>query len=374
MAEREGIYKPKDRPFYYVRTDPITGGKVSTGERTKAKAREWLRRRKNEAERREKDPTYAASQELFTKWCDIFLDRVEERGRSEKTIAIYETKLGHWVRILGEDATMDAVTQESVDRFVSTRRKEGVSEHTIFKECSKLKQMLKTAQRAKVWFGDLEKLFPDDVAPNYVPRKRALTLDEMVALVDACGTRLGAMYAAAGAMGLRRSEALKFDPARDLRKNGEKWEAHVRGTKTRESDRVVPVLTIFRPLLKRALPHMPIGEAPSNIQRDTAVACRRAGIEYCSTNDLRRGFCTVLLEHGVSESVARRLLGHSSDTMVRTVYGKTRPESLRDQAESAIRRSLGDKMGTPKRRRQRSTETRAPRKSPKTLKREKKNA
>src|SRR6478736_4662996 len=133
MAERDGILKRGK--VWHVRTDPITKRQRSTGKLTRGEALAWLADRHAEARKRDEDPRYAAATARFAEWCDKFIDRCRERKRSEFTIGIYEQKLGHWLRILGEGATMNDVTQTAVDRFLTQRRLERVSAHTLHKEC-----------------------------------------------------------------------------------------------------------------------------------------------------------------------------------------------------------------------------------------------
>lgn len=335
MAERDGIFKRRE--IWHVRVDPITGRQLTTGKSTRKDALAWVSERRAEAERIRRDPSYAAAQASFVDWCDIFLDRCEERGVRKVTRDLYAQKLGHWVRVLGEGATMNDVTKASVDRFVSSRRADGISAHTLHKECSVLVRMLKVAKRGGVWFGDLDTLVPEDITPQYVPRDRALPLAEVAALVAACPPVLAALVRVCVALGVRLSEALKLSPEDiDL----EAKTVRIRGTKTAGSAREVPVLSLFLPLLEAALPMLPIAEKPNNLYRSFDVACRRAGVVYCTPNDLRRSHASILLESGTSPDVVRRLLGHTSDAMVRTVYGRTRPEALRELAEGAIARRV----------------------------------
>jgi hypothetical protein len=57
-----------------------------------------------------------------------------------------------------------------VDQYISGRRSEAVTDHTIAKELVPLRASLKLAKRAGLWFGDLEALFPAGFAPDYRPR------------------------------------------------------------------------------------------------------------------------------------------------------------------------------------------------------------
>lgn len=368
MAEKEGIFKRNG--VWYVRTDPLNGGKVSTRERTKKGALRWLHEREQEATRRETDPAYSAAKATLVDWCDTFLDRAEERGCSQATLSFYNQKLGHWVRFLGVTSNMSDVNQGNVDRFVSSRRLDRVSEHTISKECAVLVRMLKVAKRGGAWSGDLDSLIPEDVRPSYVPRSRALKMEEVTKLVAVARPYIAALVALSAGLGVRLSEAQKLTREDFSKRDGT---VRIRGTKTEAADRVVPILANFRKLVDGALPLLPLGPYNCNLYRDLEVDCRRAGIEYCTPNDLRRSHATILLEFGVSPDVVRRLLGHTSEAMVRQVYGRTRPESLREQAEAAIGGKL-DEIGTSSRPRKPRPRPSAKSKLPKTLNGEKSDA
>src|SRR5205085_302848 len=59
-------------------------------------------------------------------------------------------------------------------------------------------------------------------------------------------------------------------------------------------------------------------------------ACRRAAIEHCSPNDLRRTFATWLRRSGVSPDLIAPAMGHADSRMVERVYGRLSPEQLRE--------------------------------------------
>lgn len=60
--------------------------------------------------------------------------------------------------------------------------------------------------------------------------------------------------------------------------------------------------------------------------RDLALACRRSGIERCSSNDLRRTFATWMRMEGLPTDILGATLGHVDSRMVERVYGRLSPE------------------------------------------------
>jgi integrase len=326
MARRDGLYKRGSR--WWVRTDPITRKARTTGCKSLAAARDWLKER----ERLAVNPAYAAAQEATLGY---WIGRVIEAKRpysSDATIQVYEQKLGHFIRLWGEDFRLGDITPDLIDAFVNRRRSEGVVDHTIVKELAKLTTMLRLAKRSGAFHADIESLKPPDLVPNYQPRKRALTREEVVRLLAVLPPPRAALVAVCVALGVRLSEAYRILPS-DV--DMDAGRVFVGGTKTKASKRWLPVLSLYRPMLAAALPHLPL-PLWSNLHNTLATACRRAGIERCTPNDFRRTHSTLLIEAGVDRDVVRRLLGHTTTDMVDRVYGQPRPEALGRLAESRL--------------------------------------
>lgn len=330
MAQRRGgLYKRG--PFWWIRTDPVTGKARST----KCSDLEAARRFFAVRERIAADPSHAAAETArLDEWIRRVIAAKERAGKSAATIEVYRTKLGHWLR-LAPGAMLAQVTPEFVDAFVEQRRREDVSDHTISKEVSHLLTVLRAAKRARAYAGDLETLRPADLHAGYKPRKRALSRQEVQRLLAELAPELGALVAVCIALGCRLSEAQKLLPSDVELSLGR---VHIGGTKTEEADRFVPVLSVYRGLLAAALPYLPLAPR-NNICRDLAAACRRAGIEPCTPNDLRRTHATLLSEAGVDRDVTRRLLGHTTTNLVDRVYGQPSTAALAELAESSIARA-----------------------------------
>jgi integrase len=323
----DGLFKRGG--IWWIRTDPISRKARSTGCRDPKAAKAYRAQRELLAS----DPAYTASETAtLGEWIENLI-RTKKTDKSAATIKIYVQKLGHFVRLWGADMPLCEITTGLCDRYVVTRRTEGVTDHTIVKEFSALSQLLKLATRGGCYSGQIALLRPIDVAARYEPRKRALPSAEVIALLRACQPRLKAFCEVSVAFGLRFSEVLKVEPG-DLDRTN--WVVRIRGTKTKKAKRNLPVLVPFRPLIEDALPHLPLRRY-NNIARDLAAACRRAGIDRATPNDLRRSHATLLVEAGVDRDVVRRLLGHSTSTMVERVYGQPRPEALALLAAEKVR-------------------------------------
>ncbi len=313
--------------LWWARTDPITGKQQSTGQTDRKLAARWLAERKRLAE----DPHYAISATAsLGLWVAKTLQS-KATDKSPSTLIVYRQKLGHFLRIWGEHLPLFDIVPTLCDAYTDQRRSEGVTDHTIVKEFSALSQLLKLARRSGCYPHQIEALRPLDVAPRYRPRERNLTPEELGGLLRASAPRLRSLVAVTVSTGARLSEALKLSRG-DV---GSDWVAHLEGTKTEESDRVIPVLGPFRELLASAFPYIPL-ESYRNVTRDLAAACKRAGIERVTPNDLRRTHATLLISAGVDREVVRRLLGHKTSAMVERVYGRPTPEALAQLASPAL--------------------------------------
>jgi integrase len=326
MAQkRDGLYKRG--PVWWIRTDPVTSKPRSTGCRDLEAARRYRAKR----ERLAADPSHAAAETArLDEWIRRVIAVKESDGSSSSTVEVYRTKLGHWLRLAPEAMLVD-VTPDFVDAFVAQRRLEEVTDHTISKEVTHLCTVLKAAKRAGCYPGDVATLRPPGLHAGYKPRKRALTREEVVALMAELKPELAALVAICVALGCRLSEAYRLRPS-DIGPTS----VHIRGTKTDEADRHVPILSIFATLFARGARELPLGSEPNNLRRDIAAACARAGIPVASPNDFRRTHATLLAEAGVDRDVTRRLLGHTTTRLVDTVYGQPTTEALGALAESKL--------------------------------------
>jgi integrase len=326
-AKRDGLFKRG--PIWWIRTDPVTGKAHSTRCRDIEAARAF----RAERERLKTNPSYAASKTArLDKWIARVIASKEKQKKSPATIGVYRTKLGHWLRI-APNALLCEVLPPFVDAFVEKRRAEEVTDHTIRKEVDHLCIVMRAAERAGEYVGNVDALCPPDLHTGYEPRERALTREELFPLLEELKPELMAVVAVAVALGCRLSEIYRLTPA-DIN-----WAAGIvliRGTKTKKSLRRVPILSLFRELLEAAALYLPLGEEPNNLHRDIKAACARAGIANATPNDFRRTHATLLSEEGVDADVTRRLLGHTTRALVDRIYARPRPEALGKLAETKL--------------------------------------
>jgi len=296
-----------------------------------AVARQW--------ERDAADPDHAAARTAtLTSALQLLLTRDAEEvlagRRSPDTVAFHRSKAGHLVRLFETDAEgrhvpfpLATLRPADVDRYISVRRGEKVADATVAKELVVLRKSLRLAIRAGLWRGRVEEVIPVAFSAGYEPRTRALTAGEVAKLLPDRAARAAFIVATSACW--RESElARREDVGEGLAT------VLLRGTKRKTRFRTVPIVSPGqRSLLTYALEHAG-GKAGAlfapwrNARRDLAQACRRAGIERCSPNDLRRTFASWQVEAGVPLFPIAQAMGHKDTRMLERVYGRQTPEQL----------------------------------------------
>jgi len=327
----DGLYK-RGR-IYWASRDPVTGQRnVSTKCTDVEAARLWLRHR----ERLAADPAYKGSLDAtFGEWSDTFLK--SKRGKSEATREFNATKVKAILTVIPRETPLADITPGFVDHYVETRlaapQPRPPHAYTVAREVRIIISTLAKAKRSGCYPGDLEALMPTDLEGRYTPRERSLTPEEVVAFVQALPTmRWKALAAVCVALGCRLSEACRLAPEDVDLDAGLVW---IDGRKTSTSDRTLPVLSPYLPLLTFALSALPIGEI-SNVDRTFKLACARAEIARLSPNDLRRTHATLNGVMGLPDDMIARLLGHATVSMAKRTYNRTKAAQLAPVAERLL--------------------------------------
>lgn len=298
--------------------------------------------------------------------CDLY--RNNKRGlikrdkRSAASLEFFQTKIGHLERILGGALRLVDLAPRHLDAYVEARELEpgartgsNITAHTIKKELVAFRQALELAQRAGIYSGLIDPLFPPDHTAEYVPRDRALDRSEVAILVrslmpdpqdiyrkslkDGDHAARVAFLVATAARWSGAARCRREDVAPDL-----SW-VQLRETKTDRAYRKVPIVTTDqKALLRFALDHAAgtdglLFRPWESVNRDFVKACKRAGIPRCSPNDLRRTMALWLRAAGVPAEVVGMILGHTTARMVETVYARLqrRPEELARLIESHLK-------------------------------------
>ncbi len=255
------------------------------------------------------------------------------------TLDFYTRKLGHIARVLGDDTPLATVAAAKVDGYISQRRDEGASEHTIAKELHQLEVTLRLSKRRDLWHGDVDKVMPVDFSPRYEPKTRALSVAEVLRVVAALDPDRGAWVALAAGAGaelaaLERAERGDWTEGRDA--------VTIRGTKNDRRARVVPiVLPACRDLVRFAFAHG-AGEGQKLLApwgknwRDLQLVAAKLKVEPFSLHTLRHSFATWHLAAGLSWDDTARACGHADTKMLHRIYGHMTPEELRARLASLL--------------------------------------
>jgi integrase len=334
----------------------------STKQRDKKSARLRLR----DEERRATDPNYARSHTTLSYALQLLIkDRLEGSRAvpptcSAATVKMYQQKAGVLTRILETDAAgefeplpLNKISADLVDAYISARRAEWalppvaavldpdgkvkaparagrhITDSTIHKELVTLSCALKIALRRGDWIGNVDAIMPTAFSPEYKPKDRRLSVDELEALLAELTPDHAARVAfivATSAEWIATERALDDDISMSF--------VLVRGSKNSNRYRTVPIVSDDQHrLLEHALKCSrgvdgKLFKPWASENRDLRRACTRAGIPSCSPNDLRRTCATWLRVGGVRPADIAPVLGHADSKMVEKVYGKLTPAEL----------------------------------------------
>jgi integrase len=340
--------------------------------------KEVARIRIQQLERVEANPDLAAHFTPLSEVLSAFLDdadsRVARGDLAEASVRMFSTHARHLQRVLGEATPMSEVTLSTCQGYIDQREDEGAAVSTIGKEVSTLRCVLVVARKKGFFTAGVDATVPD-YSVAYVPRVRWIAREEAWRLVrHVASTRPGraATLAWIFGSGARLGEAAA---ARVGDYDAKAKRIRIRGTKTEGAARVLPVTGLMAPFLEFAAEH---GDGKDgalfaswgSVRRDLGIAGAQIGlvtqvgddgavevvrvvdgkgrevdargkpnkalkadastriVGTPSPNDLRRSFCSWMIEDGVSHEVCARMMGHTSTAMVSRVYGRSRPESL----------------------------------------------
>lgn len=327
MPSTRGFWKKRGRggEVWYCR-HPVTNRQLSTGCRDLTAARLW----RAQLERQAADPTHNPAPPSTYLLKNVTNAAIADRtriGRSAATLEIYECKLSHVARVLGENLDVRKLTRAAAEHYIDTRMgpDEEASAHTVRRELVSLRVALKLVRGLPYQVKDVVPM----IADGYEPRSTYLTKAQFKRLLTFLQPhrRLDIIFMAL--TGARKGEYERAERG-DIR-GKVVW---LRGTKTKTAARSVPLQPDLAAAIKKADPPKKGRMFPlwHKLSRDLAVACRRAGLPRVSPNDLRRTYCTWLRDAGVDEGTCASLLGHTNSLMVRLVYGR----ATTDRKQKAI--------------------------------------
>ncbi len=247
--------------------------------------------------------------------------------RAEATRRAHRQKAGHLLRVFGEETTVDELTMDRVSQYHEIRLAEGAHRSTVFKENSLLNQVLKWGRQRGMHHREPRSIVAS-IRNEYEPRTRFLDPSEVTPLLAELTPRRQRWVLLALYTGARRS-AVEGMEWRDV--NLPNLQLLVRGTKTKRSRRHVPIPAALEAMLREVPVHArhgPLVEPWSGVAKGLKRACRRAGIEAVTPNDLRRTYASWLMQAGAEAFVVARLMGTSVE-MIDKTYGHLKDDNLR---------------------------------------------
>lgn len=298
-------------------------------------------------------------------------------GAAKNTVAFHSACGRHLVRLFGKDALIAGFAGSGglalLQSYSDKRLEEKAHRHTIQKEHRVLRHSLRLAADVGLFAGDPRKLKVEGFTRAkgkrgyYQPGRTWLQNAEQVEAllrhtsINSARNRVDRLddtlcYVN---LGVRRRELLKIRPEHvDLAART----VLVMGTKTDGAERTLPLnrrmVEVFTRRVQGAPPGRPLFVEWGSGNRDLKSNWRRARAELVTPeegdsphileekarldttlpkslnfNDLRRTFCSLMKNAGVSFEDCAELLGHEDIEMVRLVYGLTAMDSKRAAVE-----------------------------------------
>lgn len=322
----------KRGPVWWARW---TEGGCTVRRTTGVRDRKAAQRTIDRWQRERADPQHHAAHKATVRSAAArFVEDLANEGLSDGTINMYECKSSHVVRLLG-DVRLADLMHDAVSAYIKKREREGAHSHTVHRELTALRRILKSASYVGEFPRDPRSVIPK-YSSGYKPRKRYLSCFEFAAVLEHLEPGRAAWICFIVATSARLGEARRAqrgDIARDY--------VALRGTKTDRSQRHVPIPSLFRGIVDRVLRDAD-GSPPlllrpwGNMRRDIAAACKRVGCAPFTANDLRRTTGTWLLQLGVPIDVVAKVLGHASPAMLYKVYGQLGSDDLGRLIESRL--------------------------------------
>lgn len=336
------LLKPRPGHPYYVARITLPGPRrtvVTVDRSTKCRKRSDARL---VADRLHAEAAAAETSEALLNTLNALIGLRVLQRRATATIEVLELKSRQLVAFFGAARDVNALRLGDTSAYVAKRRADGVSDSTIAKEMGTLRAALRYLRRLDRYDRDPDALWPPELAHGSGVRDRWLPWPEYLAVLNALRPEFRDHLIVYCATGVRFSELYSIRAA-DLTTTPTGHELRVRGTKTAGAARVAPVKPDALEALQRRAALSPEGPlfhvTRADLKSQKAAwakalrrACRAAHVEHASSNDLRRTFASWAFQGGVPEALVAKWLGHTSSTMVRTVYARASSEQHAHEA------------------------------------------
>ena len=244
------------------------------------------------------------------------------QGVTEGTLYEIALSLRNFERLVGKCSSKQII-QSAIDKFILQRGTE-VTRPTLNKDIRNLKTFINWCRENRYLNGNLKlKELKEEERPV-----RSLNDTEIKKLLKATGLypSMKIRVLLALATGLRRGD---IDSLKISDVNFEKNSIATKSRKTKKSMASRPVLTEIMSELLKYVYGLDIGQEKlfrtKFNHRKWRKICMEAGLSELKFHDLRRTFCSLLAQNGVSTAVTQRLLEHSSPNLTNKVYTNVDP-------------------------------------------------
>lgn len=254
--------------------------------------------------------------------CDEYREAKKVQGVTEGTLYEIALSLRNFERLIGKRNSKQ-LTQSSVDKFILQRGSE-VSRPTLNKDIRNMKTFINWCKKKRYVSNQIElKELKEEEKPvrslNDTEIKRLLKATELFPLL-----KIRVLLALA--TGLRRGDidSLKINDI-DFETNS----ISTTSRKTKKSMASRPVSAEVMAELSKYVCNLDVGQERlfrmKFNHRKWRKICKEAKLVDLKFHDLRKTFCSLLAQNGVSTAVTQRLLEHSSPNLTNKVYTNVDP-------------------------------------------------
>lgn len=276
-----------------------------------------------------------------------------ERDLSPHTLSNYQRDVDKYMEWLGDKGLKKVTTGDIEDFLVHLRGEKKMAASSAARMLASIRGLHSFGVQERMLDGDVAASVPVPSRGASIPK--ALTVDEVAALIEACpnGDAAGPLQLRDRALvemlystGARITELLDLN-VDDLDTKNQLVLVRGKGGKERIVPLGVPALEALSqyvvrartPLNKKGSPALFLNQRGGRMGRQSGFkvvseAAERAGLGAVSPHSLRHSFATHLLEGGADVRVVQELLGHASVATTQ-IYTKVTPEHLREMWQTS---------------------------------------
>jgi integrase len=253
---------------------------------------------------------------------DEYMESKKVQGVTEGTLYEIALSLRNFERLVGKCSSKQ-LTQNVIDKFILERGTE-VKRPTLNKDIRNLKTFINWCKKKRYINSEIElRELKEDERP--VKSLNDVQIRKLLVAAEPCMAMKVRILLALGT-GLRRGDidSLKISDI-DFEKNS----ISTTSRKTKKSMASRPVSAEVMAELSKYVCSLGVGQ--ENLfktkfsHRKWRKICKRAGLTDLKFHDLRKTFCSLLAQNGVSTAVTQRLLEHSSPNLTNKVYTNVDP-------------------------------------------------